>query len=321
MSLKEIFNNNPNIIINTDIDGFLCGMILQEYFRCKIVGFSNSRETVWVDPEVQNMDDSVYVVLYVARPNVFCIDEHVIAYNHIHFAEIQSYGTKINPNLDRERTFVGDMQSDYYHKYPFGTIHYLISLMEKEGIKVSIPDLYKKWTIEPFDENYDKITTCAGQVILRADDALYSTLSLYRENALDWWNWLDPRNEYTSIQSFIDYINSCDIYQAKQYKEGIGSFFKALGCDGIDGAFKTVTDAKGLLLEKVKYYSKVIGDIVGIELILPEVYRIHKGEYAVQYCKPGYNMELFYSKNLYSYAFIFGPHPRYPNLSFTMDMI
>lgn len=38
--LKELFSKNPNIIINTDIDGFLSGMILQTYLGCKIVGFS-----------------------------------------------------------------------------------------------------------------------------------------------------------------------------------------------------------------------------------------------------------------------------------------
>ena len=44
--LSELFAKNNNIIINTDIDGFLCGAILQKYFIGKIVGFSNSRETI-----------------------------------------------------------------------------------------------------------------------------------------------------------------------------------------------------------------------------------------------------------------------------------
>lgn len=53
--LKELFAKNKNIIINTDIDGFLCGVILQKYFDCKIVGFSNSRETIWVSPEIEDI--------------------------------------------------------------------------------------------------------------------------------------------------------------------------------------------------------------------------------------------------------------------------
>ena len=40
--LRELFEKNKNIVINSDIDGFLSGMILQKYFGCKVVGFSNS---------------------------------------------------------------------------------------------------------------------------------------------------------------------------------------------------------------------------------------------------------------------------------------
>lgn len=44
--LKELFKENRDIVINSDIDGFLCGMVLQEYFGCRVVGFSDSRDTV-----------------------------------------------------------------------------------------------------------------------------------------------------------------------------------------------------------------------------------------------------------------------------------
>ena len=141
MSLKQLFIENPNIVINTDIDGFLCGMVLQKYYDCKVVGFSNSRETVWLCHDIDDIDSPIYIDLYVSRPNVICIEQHIIAFNQQQHRQIQSYGTKMNPNLERERTFIGDMQSDYYHKYPFGTIHYLISIMEREGVHVELPDL------------------------------------------------------------------------------------------------------------------------------------------------------------------------------------
>ena len=318
--LRELFEKNKNIVINTDIDGFLCGMVLQKYYGCKVVGFSNSRETVWLTPDIHDIDAPIYIDLYVARPNVICIEQHIIAYDRDHHEEIKAFGTKINPNLDRERTFVGDMQSDYYHKYPFGTIHYLIALMEREGISVELPNLGVSWDVKPFDPKFGTVRSCAGQIILRADDALYSTLSPYRDNALDWWAWLDPKNEFESISNFRHYISICEIAKARQYKDDIGTFFKALGCDGIDGAFKTVTDASGNLLEKVKYYRDVVGKIVGMDLTLPEKYDIHKGQYAVQFCRPGYDMDVLHASNLYSYAFIFGPRPKYPNFSFTIDM-
>jgi len=100
----------------------------------------------------------------------------------------------------------------------------------------------------------------------------------------------------------------------------VGAFFRGLGCEGADGAFKNVTDENGHILPKVLNYRDVIGQMVGMTLTIPEQYVIHKGKYAVQFCRPGYDMQILAASNLYSYAFIFGPRPKYPNFSFTIDM-
>lgn len=321
MLLRKLFAENPNIVINTDIDGFLCGMILQKYYGCKIKGFSNSRETVWLTPDITDIDKPIYIDLYVARPNVTCIEQHIIAYDKKHHDTIISYGTKINPNLERNRTFLGDMDGDYYHKYPFGTVHYLIAKMSEEGINITLPDLFKEWSFSSYINDEKNISTCAGQVLLRADDALYSTLSPYRANALDWWDWIDPHTKVNPIRQIRDYLSTCDIDKAIKYKKEIGDFFKALGCDGIDGAFKMITDSNGNILDKVLYYRDVICKIMGMQLELPSQYSIHTGKYAVQFCRPGYDMNVLNASNLYSYAFIFGPRPKYPNFSFTTDMV
>ena len=318
--LKEIFADNKNIVINSDIDGFLCGMILQKYYDCRVVGFSDSRDTIWLIPDIKDIDSPVFIDLYVARPGVVCIDQHIISFNRKHYDRIRSYGTKINPNLDRKRTFVGDMDSDYYHKYPFGTVHYLIYLMAKEGINVVLPDLSTIHQIRAFGEDAKSISTCAGHVILRADDALNSTLSPYRENALDWWNWFDPEHKFPAIQSLRRFIDSCKIFKARDYKIRIGDFFKSLGCDGLDGAFSSITDSDGSIFPKVLYYRDVISGIMGMALNLPEKYVIHKGKYRLDFRYPYSDMSILNSDDLYSYAFIFGPRPKTPNFSFTMDM-
>ena len=314
--LKELFEKNKDIIINTDIDGFLSGMILQKYYGCRVVGFSNSRETIWVIPEVKSIYDPIYIDLYVNRPDVVCIEQHIIAYDKAHYEKIKNMGTKINPNLERQRTFVGDMVSDYYHKYPFGTVHYLIALMAKEGINVELGDLSSQFQIRL---NGRELTTCRGQVLLRADDALYSTLSAYRDNALDWWEWLDPNNA-PAIMAMTSYIETCEREKAKEYKEKIGSFFTQLGCDGKDGAFNTVTDGNGTILNKILTYRNVLTSLFGIQLQIPSQYIIHKGKYILDLRIPGDDMSILEDDNLYSYAFIFGPRPKYKNFSYTIDM-
>lgn len=311
--LKEIFKKNKNIVINTDIDGFLSGMLLQKYYDCKVVGFSNSRETIWLEPTVKSILEPIYIDIYLNHPEVICIDQHIIAFNKKHHNTILEQGTKLNPNLDRGRTFVGDLTGDYYHKYPFGTVHYLIKLMAEDGIIVELGDLEKLCTS-------NNITTNLAQIILRADDALYSTLSPYRANALDWWEWLDKSNSIPAIQELRKYINKCEISRSREYKNHIGMFFKSLGCDGIDGAFQNIVDSDGILLSKVKNFSEVIGDCIGVKLDLPSRYKIHKGTYKVTYVYPYTEMRILNSDKLFSYAFIFGPNPKYPNFSFTMDM-
>lgn len=318
--IKELFEKNKNIVINSDIDGFLCGMILQKYFGCRVVGFSDSRDTVWLAPEVSDIDAPVYIDLYVARPDVVCIDQHIIAYDCNHHNTILGYGTKFNPNLERKRTFVGDMGSGYSHKYPFGTVHYLIALMGREGINVGLPDLFQVHYTAQWNDASQIISATLGHVILRADDALYSTLRPYRENALDWWNWLDPTHAIPALETLRKYLDTCDIEKARAYKVETGSFFKKLGCDGHDGAFMKVTDDDGVILPKVLNYRDVIGKMMGTSLDLPERYIIHKGKYAVRHVIQGEGMPVLDAGNLYSYAFIYGPHSKSPNFSFTIDM-
>ncbi len=319
--LKEIFTDNKSIVINSDIDGFLCGMILQKYYDCKVVGFSDSRDTVWLIPEIEDVDAPVYIDLYVARPRVVCIEQHIISFNREHHERILSFGTKINPNLERRRTFIGDMDSDYYHKYPFGTVHYLIYLMAKEGINVVLPDLMAIHQVKAFGDDSKLVSTSAGHVILRADDALNSTLSPYRANALDWWKWFDPDHEFPAIESLRHFIDSCEIQKSAEYKSQIGAFFKCLGCDGSDGAFTSITDEHGSILPKILYYRDVISGIVGMSLNIPEKYVIHKGQYRLEYRYPDSDMSVLSSDELYSYAFIFGPRPRKPNFSYTINLV
>ena len=101
--LRELIERNPKLIINNDIDGILSGMIMQHYYGCEIVGFSNSRDRVWVTPEVDSIMDPIYIDMYINDPGVICIDQHVVADTQTRLDTILNYGTKFNPNLQMER--------------------------------------------------------------------------------------------------------------------------------------------------------------------------------------------------------------------------
>ena len=70
-----------------------------------------------------------------------------------------------------------------------------------------------------------KYRTCPGQLLLRADDALYNTLVAYRENSSEWWERL---NTCTSIQKIVDYINSCVPEKGVACETNIGKIFMEL---------------------------------------------------------------------------------------------
>ena len=134
MKLSEFFDKakSKNIVINTDIDGFLSGMVLQKYMGCKIVGFTNSEESIWLTPDIKSIYDPKYVDIFINKPETYCIDQHIVAYNNHHLGKIMSYGTKLNPNLDIEkRIFCNDLgpDSNYYHKYPFAKTLNIMALI------------------------------------------------------------------------------------------------------------------------------------------------------------------------------------------------
>lgn len=313
MKLSEFFEaaKTKDIVINSDIDGFLSGMILQKYYDCRIVGFSNSKESIWLIPEIDSIYEPVYIDIYVNRPDTFCIDQHVIAHDNNHLERILSYGTKMNPNLD---IFKRSYRGDYYHKYPFGTVHYLIALMKQDGIDVQFNDLEMEYTVKGADGR--KYKTCPGQIILRADDALYSSLGPYEGNARNWWEKLKKFNS-NSIDSLYKYLfETCDKKENWNYKNDIGEFFiKGLNCDGSDGAFNRITCSDGKTVEdRVINYNNIINKIVGIEMELPHEVKEYKGSAQ----RGAFSVEKLQSA--ITYAFICSPKKPNQCFSYTIDI-
>lgn len=312
MKLSEFFAKagTKKIVINSDIDGFLSGMILQKYYGCEIVGFTNSKNSIWLTPEIASIYSPVYIDIFVNRPTTYSIDQHIVAYDDTQVRRLLAYGTKLNPNIDLSpRTYSGDLgeTADYFHKYPFGTVHYLITLMKQDGIDVEFNDLSKEYSIKTVFGEYK---TCPGQIILRADDALYSSLGPYEENAKTWWSHLSSFDSQT-VRRLIAYMETCDKSRNSEYKREIGKFFvDGLNCDGIDGAFDTVTCYGSTTIQnRILRYNEKINEIIGIKMKLPEELVEHKGRSNVtRYSEEIYNLAI-------TYAFVRGP--RNPGVSFS----
>lgn len=338
--LKELFEKNKNIVINTDIDGILSGIILVKSLGCKIVGFTYSKEYVWLADEHNDLYSNVYVDMFVTDNRAICIDQHIVAVSNEHQEKIKATGTKYSPQIDGNRIFTND---SYPIKYPFGATHYIIAQLESEGIKVELPDL-----MTPVPNS--KINL--ADLILRADDAMASTVYAYRDNALNWWDYLKKKSpESVIINGLMTYLEemreeilddmiksetrnnkknrdeACKKVIDKIKIDTKEYFHNEFGSKCGDGGFRKITNDQGNLLPNIKKYIKAVATTLGLaDIDIPEHYIIHKGIYHRSSWLPYFEKDLvkdytFYGHKIFSYAFIYTPDETGKiNFSFTLDM-
>ena len=255
--MTEALKKNNKIIINTDIDGIFSALILHHYLNCEIAGFCNSVDTVWIDKtRMASIYDGVYIDMFVPRKEVICIDQHIVAADAEHCRLIRSSGVKFNPNLDRPRFHTPS--ASYYLKYPFGTVHYIIACLEKDG-----------WNIELPPDHAIRQNLSFTDLLLRADDTMQTTVcSNYVHNAREWWNWLKvfSRNgkTVTAMHEYLETLNASDVAAKKSATARL--LRNTYQCESPDGGYKNICDANGFLKPHVKNYIQFLAKISGLNL-------------------------------------------------------
>lgn len=318
MTLRELFAENPDIIINTDIDGILSGILLCHYCGCKVAGFSNSKETVWLRDGIDSVYQPVYIDMFVPRLDVCCVDQHIVSVNDQHHRLFVAAGTKISPQLDRHRLFE---RNDYKAKYPFGVVHYVIARLEHEGVQVDFPDLQTL-----VDTN---LNIRLGDLLLRADDAMKTTLhSNYMANARDWWNWLMALSiNAPSVRRMVDFLyQSTPSLQVNAIKANTGAYFYTHFCSSSsDGGFAKITDDSNSILPNVAFYIQEMARLMAMPITFAGHYVPHVGQFKrVLWDKRWENEFVNHGtiggEEVFSYAFVYGPDATSPNFSYTVQM-
>ena len=248
---------NQKCIINTDLDGIFSGLILHNFLNWEIVGFCDSAESIWLDKNrCNNLSECIFIDMFVYPERMKCIDQHIISVDPEHNNLLSQNKNKLNPNLINKRNFLPN--KSYYKKYPFGTVHFIIAWLERNGIKVEI-DLLKE----------AKNSILAIDLLLRADDTLYtSTQSNYVENANEWWSWLvEFSNNGTTTIDLKNYAERKRNQKTKQQiielKAEIAEMLKSkpFSCDSPDGGYKSENSLGNKFLKtNVKEYIKFIAN-------------------------------------------------------------
>lgn len=215
------------VVTNIDLDGFLSYGIIKKVLNVPLVGFTNSRNHIYLINTLDhtlNYDECVFLDFFM-NANVRSHDQHIISYNSEHNAFIKNCDFKFNPNIDRDRNWI----SNYKTKFPLSTCFDVIFRLEAEGIDINIdlseeisPGLYLK------------------DLIFYTDSTWQNAIK-YKDNMDEWWNYeLKQTNNGKLTSELFNYKNELmsDIQKTTErmnmIKFGLSSSFKTTGktCDG-----------------------------------------------------------------------------------------
>ena len=256
--ITNLFVRNRKCIINADLDGLLSGMILHKFLGWDIVGFSSCSgqpdDELWLYNIKEDIEDCVFVDLPVYLRKYSTIDQHFIAFDKDSIEKYKHDNNKVNPNIMRERVFKRmDGRSEYTAKYPFGTIHFIIAVLENMGI---IDDTFSfdfRKKLDDFD---------LADLILRADRVVGNTV-FYTVNCLDWLKWLMAIGKNNTSLLFNMVQN--ELLHRKSNESKVELKMIQLGCKGKDGDCSNMLRNKDY--ESLKKYFNYLSYAMNMESI------------------------------------------------------
>ncbi|WP_462137394.1 hypothetical protein [Candidatus Mycalebacterium sp.] len=235
-----IVSDNHDCIISPDCDGFLCGLLLTTLLNWRIVGVYDGKALAIKDGI--DYHDCIFMDCEVNRAGVKSIGNHLLEYNRRIQLSNHNFGCCINPNLLRGF----DGKESFQRKYPFGTIHLLLSLLQGGG-KLASGDICPQ-AIAP----------------LLFADGVCNNLFGYPENCLDWIHYLGASNKshilnillcnsnftfYTAMNELENFFKVRDQYNACGFFDG--NLFVEGGRNKRSGHQLKITNTKGQIINIV----------------------------------------------------------------------
>lgn len=280
-----------DIVINNDYDGVLSGYVLKKSLGCNIVGWTNSKNKLYFKKSHTISGNETYIDIFT--PGHKSVDQHILPYD---------YPNTLNPNILNQK-FVF---SNYTQKYPFSTALFIISELAKEGVNINHFITKKNFKIGGNDDYryFD--------ILLRADDTLFTSICKYQRNAKNWWDYLTHlSNNNKDLCELIKYIYSLDELTVTNWKNNVDKYFKELY--GMIGEELPPFSKENY--SKIKKFLSHFGLENDIENLM-EINLSHKRTFVN-------NIEDFENianqHDLFSYAFVFSPNNKEKkNFSYTI---
>ena len=250
-SINNLFVKEKKCIVNADLDGALSGMLLQKFLNWKVIGYSSCcgkpNDELWLEKNNEKIEDCVFVDLPVWAPEIATIDQHFVAFDKYSIEDYFKSNNKLNPNTIRNRVFKTDTgRCEYTGKYPFGTVHFVMALLENLGL---INDDY----VFDFSKkigNFD-----LADLILRADRVIGNTVQ-YTPNCFDWCDWIMKIGKNNTKRLFTIVKNE---FKKRSYLENdVENKLVSFGCGGKDGDCSNLFRSKDY--KKLNEYFKFLSE-------------------------------------------------------------
>lgn len=274
--ITNLFTKNRKCIINADLDGLLSGMVLEKFLGWEIVGFSSCSgkhdDELWLYNADENLKECVFVDLPVYIEKYSTIDQHFIAFDKESVDSYKENENKVNPNIIRERVFrKDDGSSEYTMKYPFGTVHFIIAVLENMGVIDESYSFDFRKLLDEFD---------LADLILRADRVIGNTSS-YTPNCVDWSKWLisiGGKNTNRLFSMVQTELTDRILRESKVEYKMIN-----LGCKGKDGDCSNMLRAKDY--NSLKNYYDYLANAMSMKSIpvkeITDFGRLHGTRYTI----------------------------------------
>lgn len=206
-----IAETGQRYILSPDSDGFLCGLFMTSRLKGEVSGYYDGK--ILLLKKGLCPEQCIFLDMDINRPNIRSIGHHMVLYNKKCIPPNFTYQNCIQPNLLRNF----DGVSDFQRKYPFGTSHLLLGILQRAGVLQSLP----KEAIWP----------------LMFTDGTWNNLFGYTENCLEWLDYLQISNPdhilhyhfcdnhhtvYTIMNGLNDFLRLRDSFNAVgYYREGV----------------------------------------------------------------------------------------------------
>lgn len=174
-----VVEREQGCILSPDSDGLLCGLLMSHYLGWRIRGFYDGK--ILATEEGVNPRECVFLDMEIFRSNIRSVGQHMVMYDK---ADLPANWSNFNNCIAANNLRNYDFKNDFKLKYPFGTIHVLLSILG-QGRSISIP----KSAVSP---------------LLYADGTFKNQFN-YPENCLSWLDFLSASHANNPLQKiFLD---------------------------------------------------------------------------------------------------------------------